>query len=309
LRHDARALLDVLLDVESFDALAVDLDTALGLVVAHVESEVALKPATRAKLIEQLSRFISSCTINGATRLNELDAAFVQAFVDEATSRHGRVREAAADTRRGRLWGARQFFKRCSILGLRSDNPADFVDSPGHRVQAIRPLTDAEVDRCRQVAARSLFDNRGPAAFALAEAGATTGEIARVRVRDVDFERRVVRLGAGERTRTNDLAAWGAEALEERVRAVAGFEDRERLLLVGEGTTEKSATTSVGQELQDILAAAGLRCDPDVQPRSIRAWAGRRVLEARGIEAAANFLGERSLDRTARAVHYEWRVR
>jgi site-specific recombinase XerD len=302
-------LVDVLLDVEALPTMAVDLDTTLGLVVAHVESDVSLKAATQAKLIEQMSRFVSSCTINGARSLADLDASLVQAFVDEATLRHGRVGEAAADTRRGRLWGARQFFKRCAILGLRLDNPADFVDSSGHRSEAVRPLTDAEVERCHQVAARSLFDNRGPAAFALAAAGATTGEIARVRVRDLDFERRLVRLGAGERLRFNELTAWGAEALAERARAVGGFEGPERLLLVLEDTTEKSATTSVGHELTGILAAVGLHHDRDVQPRSIRAWAGRRVLDEHGIEAAARFLGERSLDRTARALHYDWRSR
>ena len=64
-----------------------------------------------------------------------------------------------------------------------------------------------------------------------------------------------------------------------------------------------SVTVRLGQAIED----AGLAGLPGVTARSIRLTTAAEVLEERGIEAAARFLGSPSLDRTAAALGHVWR--
>jgi integrase/recombinase XerC len=56
-----------------------------------------------------------------------------------------------------------------------------------------------------------------------------------------------------------------------------------------------------------VLRRAGLGDEEGVRPGSIAAWAGRRVLADTGrIDEVARAMGQRSLDRTAEVIGWNW---
>jgi hypothetical protein len=58
----------------------------------------------------------------------------------------------------------------------------------------------------------------------------------------------------------------------------------------------------------NVMRMTGFRSGSGVKAKSIRLGAAMVVLEAEGLEVAALFLGNNSLDATARMLRYEWWV-
>ena len=94
-----------------------------------------------------------------------------------------------------------------------------------------------------------------------------------------------------------------------RAIAKAGGLRADGALCVNEGLPLDRATHSVTVRLRDVIRSAGLASKPLVTARSIRLATAEQVRQASGIEAAARFLGNNSLDATATALAYRWKGR
>jgi integrase/recombinase XerC len=115
--------------------------------------------------------------------------------------------------------------------------------------------------------------------WALAEAGATTGEIPFVRAHDVDADRRSVWLAGSTKTapRTAALTEWGATQIGRRLARTAT--ETSAFIAYGGTAGPESGQASVSGAISDILRRVGLHGEPGVKPRSVTAWAGQRVFD------------------------------
>jgi integrase/recombinase XerC len=202
----------------------------------------------------------------------------------------------------------RLLFRIWRDVGLADSDPTLDLQLPRRSALQIRPLTDDEVALCRWASLVTVSQTRLPAVWALAEAGAGSGEIPLVRGVDVDHQAQAVWLCGSTKTeaRTAPLTEWGAVQLRRRIERL-GRDSSLAVVYDGTGPPE-SAQASVSGAIGDVLQRAGLSEEPDVRPRSLTAWVGRSVFDETGqIEAVARRLGLRSLDRTARLICWDWR--
>lgn len=242
---------------------------------------------------------------HGVTRVHEATPDRVRSFV---TARHDGGAKPSISAMHWRRSAVRLLFRIWRQLGIADSDPTLDLTLPRRSQLTTRALTDDEGALCRWAALATAIDTRLPAVWALAESGATTGEIATVRAVDVDCSKRWVRLAGTTRTepRTARLTEWGASQLTRRI-AMHQHEPSAPLLYDGSASSA-SAQASVSGAVGDILRRAGLGDEPDVRPRSVTAWAGRRVFdETHRIEDVATSLGLRSLDRAAALIGWDWR--
>ena len=186
-------------------------------------------------------------------------------------------------------------------LGVVETAPTMDLGLPARRPPAPRPLTDSEVERCRASAMYDFDGSRLPAAWALAEAGVRTGELARVTVDDVDADGPGLEVPGCKSAlpRRVELTEWGVPQVGRRLAKLRSAPPHRPLVYEGDGS-DKSKQASSCIAISVTLARAGLGDDPRVRPVSVAAWAGRRVFDATGhVEDAMVYLGMRSLDRPA----------
>lgn len=194
-------------------------------------------------------------------------------------------------------------FRILRDVGLLDTDPLLDVRPPPRGVtETVRPLTTPEVERCRAAAPGTLVATREPAAWALMETGASTGEIGNVRHRDLLLAAALVRVGIHTRVeRSIPLSAWAVTHL----RRLHGSPDE--WVLVGSFTSSHdSRRTRATEMVRIVMGRAGVG-GPDVSARSVTAWAGSQVFEQTGsIEAAARRLGLASLDATSALIGHRW---
>lgn len=169
-----------------------------------------------------------------------------------------------------------------------------------------RPLTNEEVALGRSYSLHTLAATRQPAAWALAEATATTGELPHITVHDLDIDNQRVWLhGSRKReARWGQLSDWGVAQLQRRA---SSLRNTEHLVYQGSGS-EESEQASCCIAIRETLIRAGLDAESDVRPASLVAWAGAAVFEETGkIEEVALRLGVRSLDAAARFIGFDWK--
>lgn len=258
---------------------------------------------SQGRFVEIGGRFVARLIAAGVSDWGRVDPAACQAFVT-ARTRSGAVPSAA--TQRLRRSVVRAVFRELRRQGLPVGDPTLDLPAPPRPAHGSRPLTDGEIELGR-VATR-LGTGSGTllraVAWALAEAGAASSEIGRVRLGDLDdlHQPRAVTFVESQRFagRTCLLTDWGQLLLTRHLQRVES-DDAERLLAYGgRGGTRYLAQASVATGLTKVLDLAGLRADPLVHARSVRAWAGRsRYDRGESLEQVAAFLGQRSLDRAA----------
>ena len=275
-------------------------------VAAQLVAEGAVTEQSLERLVELMGRFAGFVSVgHGLVDLNGSTRAMVDEFIDAPTSDGT---PPSATVRHLRRCAVRLLFRTARRLGLVHGDPTLDLELPARRPVAARPLTDAEVGRCRAAPLCLSAGTRLPAAWALAEAGIRTGEMAKVTVGDVDLELPVVR-APGCRSavaRSVALTEWGAAQIGRRLRAVPVDPDRP-LVYEGDGS-DKSKQASSCIAVTDSMTRAGLGHEPAVRPVSATAWAGRKVFEETGrIDEVAARLGMRSLDRAARLIGLEHR--
>jgi integrase/recombinase XerC len=274
---------------------------AVDAVAAFLASDESVTEQSFERLVELMGRF-SSFVENGCgvSDLRDVSASFVSQFVNAPTRAGGRPSHS---TRHLRRCAVRLLFRTAREMGLADTDPTLDMRLEARRPSGARPLTEEEIGRCRLSAVATLESTRLPAAWALAEAGVRTGELSRVTIGDLNLKEATVQAPGcrSAAARTADLTPWGAAHLRRRVLAL-GCDPAQPVIYTGDGSA-KSQQAAACIAISTTLIRAGLGDDPEVRPVSVAAWAGAKVLEETGrIEVAAERLGMRSLDRTARLI-------
>jgi site-specific recombinase XerC len=286
------------------------LDRELRDVLARVAAELRGRGRLSAEseprvlaLFERFGGFVGRAF--GVASLRQVSAEQVEAFVRASTGAGGVPSVATMRLRRSSL---RLLFRTARELGLVEGDPTVDVVLPSRTNESARPLTDADVDRCRRVCLHDLASTRLSVAWALGEATARTAEIPHIIVRDVDLAGGRVWLRGSAKTeaRWGTLTEWGASQVARHVRDLGTDEHDSALAYAGSGNLESRRSFSC-QAIRETLQRADLTCDPYVRPASLTAWAGVGVMRTtRRIEAVATALGVRSLDAAARVIGWDW---
>ncbi|MEI8002591.1 MAG: hypothetical protein WCI50_14705, partial [Actinomycetes bacterium] len=217
---------------------------------------LALSPQTGRTICRAWHRFGDFATAaHGNRPVADLTHKTVGEFVHARHDDGSLPSTAAMHWRRSAI---RLLYRIWRNLDLADGDPTLDLRLPPRSSLATRPLTDDEVAVCRWASLATPVETRLPAAWALAEAGATSGEIATVRGVDVDLQAQTVRLGGSTKTdaRTAALTEWGAVQLRRRVN-MPGRDRAAAVVYEGSGSPE-SAQASVSGAIGDVLRRAGL---------------------------------------------------
>lgn len=253
-------------------------------------------------VMERFAQFVDGGC--GVSDLRGVTKRLVEEFVGSGDSR-GAV--PGASVQHLRRCAVRMLFRVARELGVVDGDPTLDLALPTRLQPAPRPLSDEEVALCRAMAVDHLGATRLPAAWALAEAGVRTGELAEVTVADIDLEEGRVRAPGcrSAEPRQVDMTEWGAAHLRRRIDQLTGDEAQPVVYSARGSAKSRQAASCIAVSM--TLMRAGLGDDPGVRPVSVTAWAGRKVFERAGrIDAAAAALGMRSLDRAARLIGLDW---
>lgn len=278
--------------------------SAVDAVAAFLADTDAVSEQSFERLVELMERFaVFATTGHGLADLRSCSRSLVDGFVGAPTSRGEAPSPTVMHLRR---CAVRMLFRTARQLGFVDADPTMDLGLPARRPDAARPLTDGEVEVCRAASMCRFDGTRLPAAWALAEAGVRSGELAKVTVGDLDPD------GSGlwspgcrsALARHVDLTWCGVAQVRRRVARLGGDPGRP-LVYEGDGS-DKSRQAASCIAVSVTLTRAGLGDDPAVRPVSVTGWAGRKVLEATGrIDEVAAVLGMRSLDRAARLIGLE----
>jgi integrase len=242
-----------------------------------------------------IERFVEFCEGEKVASLPAIQPSVVESFVN---SRLVSGLASGLSTRHNRRSALRLLFRLARREGLIDFDPTIDLALPPRSSLPTRPLTDDEIEICRDIARWT--SSRIASAWALAEATARGAEIGAIRIDDVDLGDRRVWVHGGSRTvpRIGSLTDWGIRVLERRLVEVHDG------TLVYEGSSNGNAQqVSTCRAIGTVLLRAGLAAEHDVRPASVSAWAGRReFLRTHRIEDAAAVMGVRSLDRAARLI-------
>ena len=261
-----------------------------------------LKPASVEKAVAEatrLLRFLRNC---GARTWDDVTPQMVAAWMRKARpDRSGIHRKALPSTIRNRRWAAGMVFDIAEMLGADIDARWLLGEPLGSTlaVDSARPLTDDEAQAVRDHADAGLVASDRPVLIALAFAGGTAAQIASTTAADVDLNAAVVRFG-GSSARTNPLDEWGVIEIASRLRSIRRRPGEP--LHVSSRLPPHRAAHSVTVRLRNSLIDAGIKDRPGVVASSIRLHTAAAIAAADGIFAAADFLGNESLDTTARAL-------
>jgi hypothetical protein len=276
------------------------LDDAQALVVAQFSSIYGNERTLR-KYVAETSCFFDFLRYCDLRFLDEVSPVHVDDFIWSASRRRGRTANVSARTAANRQGILRAAFECLRSAGVWAG--ADLVGPvlPRPTGDSARPLTEQELHRVRLFAESGLFVSGRAMLVALAEAGATAEEIARVYPSDVDLIGGTVQL-RGRAPRVNRLTPWATSQLCEGLARHRG----DGPVCVSADLPIDRAAHSVTVRLGAVIADAGLGGVPRVSARSIRLGRARSIFESDGLIAAARFLGDQSLDATAASINYRW---
>lgn len=214
-------------------------------------------------------------------------------------------RRASAETARNRRWAAKTLLESARLMGLGID-PVELLGPPIAKIESdksSRPLTGDEARAVRGHADASFARSKMPAIVALGFAGADAAETAAVTPSDIDLDEGWVQL-SGPAARRNRLPEWSRETLRVHLLNSKSAPVPNEPLCVGEHLVPERAKHSVTVRLYQIIAKAGLKGIDGVTGTSIRLTTAHEIATEQGIDAAADFLGNESLDRTAAALRW-----
>lgn len=276
--------------------------------VREIERSGVYSDQNLPRLVEHAHQFSRFALMSGTVYLRDLTDELVQEWVLYAvTSERKRPSNSTKHHRRTSIRVLFRALRRCRLVV--GDPVLDLTLEPRSK-RRVRPLTDDEVGLCRDCATIGVLNARPRAAFALAEAGAVTGEIGFVRVGDVDVTQRSVHLpgNANREPRTAQLDTWQFESLRIRVAELGDVTPDTPLIYEGrKGAASRQVSSN--NAVRRTLVRAGLAAEPDVVPESVNAWLGVTVMDrTRSIEEVARTLGIRSLDTAARLIGHDWRA-
>jgi hypothetical protein len=162
-------------------------------------------------------------------------------------------------------------------------------------------MTESEINQMQVMTHNVLVPTGEELLLALALCGASAQEIAVVCTQDIDIDARLIQLW-GVSERANPIDGWSLEVLDEAVIRIA---DSTPMVVRPDLPLQRAAHT-LTVRLNKLVNQAGFSSETELTGVSIRLGAALRVFETDGLEAAAKFLGNQSLDATARALRYDW---
>lgn len=286
------------------DDFPTHLDAFKSLVIEYILNTPDGEISTRREAVSHIKRFVKWCQMNDIDDITMVKREEVEAFVNWPTMMGGRARTPGSSTKRNRLTGLRRAFKSLRQMGYEMPDPTIDVVALLDRTLDPNVCSDSDIEKLREGAPIGLFDSCNAALLALAEAGATNGEIKEIRASDVNLEDRVVRLPGNARVdeRINELSDWGVMVLRERF----SFIDGDDFVVVNSNGSQASEA-SVSQMFR-LIASYGNVGRNGFNINSVRAWRARAIyLENGRIQDAALFLGNRSLDASVALMGLEWR--
>jgi integrase len=288
------------------------IEGAYALVVSHVAHRVQagdFSPESADKFAQLAARLIAYVSRIGAVAdVREVDREKVLAWL-YAPLLGEELKYPKARTLSNRRWAADLFFSSLRGLGLYEGDP--LLDAPrpsrGEK-RHWRGLTDVEIEICRHFCRRSTRDLRGPVRWALAETGATTGEIPFVEPLDLDLEKRAVWLDAPSRyaPRWGYFTEWGLEQVERLLNEQRDLSGP--LAYTGSGRPSSRQSSTV-ISLTRVFRRAQLLPDPLLKVSySIRSWRARQFFLAEhfDLDEVAHRLGVNGLDAARGLVDLPW---
>lgn len=278
-------------------------------VIADWHHDAAHTFQTATRMGEIATRFARRLDRSGINTIEAVDADTCRGFID-APTRAGTPPTVA--TRHFRRVTLRALFRTLRHRGINVGDPTLDIDLPPRSQRSTRPLTTEEIilGRSATFTTRSGRLQRA-AAWALAEAAATTSEIPLLTRRHLNHPQQpsTAILPGTRRTdsRIVRLTDWGAAILARHLADVPdGYDVPLAYRGAGAEVAQQAATCKL---ISLILDTAGLT-DPDIRPDSVRLWRAYIHHHDTGdLIGAARLLGNRSLDRTAEALDIEWRTR
>jgi hypothetical protein len=209
--------------------------------------------------------------------------------------------EPSIATMRLRRSALRLLFREAKVLGIVADDPTADISLPARTYRRSRPLTDAEIDKCRSFAEGMRGDIRYAIAWALAEATARVPELAGIARSDVSAQRVALPGCSMTDPRQVQLTDWGMEQVHRLIPSTRGH------------STGLAVRADSNGSPHEIIAAtlrrAGLSKKPGVSPNSVPAWRGAMELaNGASIDEVTKVLGMRSLDRAAAFTGFDWRA-
>jgi site-specific recombinase XerD len=286
------------------DDFPTDIDAFQSIVIEHIMITPDGELSTRREATRHIKRFVKWCEMNDIKDITLVKQENVEAFVNWPTVMGGRARTPGSSTKRNRLGGLRRAFKALRQMGYELPDPTIDVVALLDRTFDANVCSDDDIDKLRDGAPVGLFDSCNAALLALAEAGATNGEVKEIRASDVNLEDGVVRLPGNARVdeRINELTEWGAIVLRERLAHISGDN-----FVVVNVYGAKASEASVSQMFR-LIASYGNVGRRGFNINSVRAWRARSIYMENGrIQDAALFLGNRSLDAAVALMGVEWR--
>jgi site-specific recombinase XerD len=287
---------------------------ALALVSSHLQHLVTthdLAERTVTKVVGNIAALAEFMT-SGLCQpfVSSTSASDLARWIDAPLGGHRRQgEEAAATTRRLRRSSARLFFRVLRALGMFEGDPTlDIAVHPGVSGTTI-PLADAELLQLRYACISLDADTRLPTCLALAESTATTGEMARVEIHDVDLVRALVWLRGDSRRQARQvpLSPWAVKVLRRRIEHLrpSGAGASTRIAYAGsqDATSSESPGASTAGAMGELLKLAGLAGEPGIKPGSIGLGFALRVWNQHGdIRLVARALGYRDYNKAAKAI-------
>jgi integrase/recombinase XerC len=286
------------------DALQLDLLAQARVIWWALRHDPQLERSTADRIGPVIARFAARQRTLGRTRLTDTDVDDVVGFVWARTRRGSDPAIATVHLRRTAL---RMLNRALLQLGIEVDDPSRHLLVPPKTRAELRPLDDDEIGLLRIAAAgRQRGQRLAMATVALAEATATTGEIAKLRWRDLDGPELCLPGTGRIRPRTATLTPWGQRALDRLAKHARPGSDEMIAYHGNEAPDSQAGQAAIVNRLARLLTLAPLDA-PDIRPTSIRLWQPARQLAAgMRIEQLARQLGHTSLDVTATQLGFDW---
>jgi hypothetical protein len=279
------------------------LHDAFVLVHSLIESSYPAPTGTARKLHGLLTHFESDLEAHGLEFYDEITADHVQQHIWSASKTKEGFKQVSPRTAANRQWAYRIFQG-----GMESEGFNEGFDLSGDTVargeaESPRPLNQLEIDSLLGVVDSTLISTGEDLLVAFSLSGASALEAGLVRACDIDLENQLVQFH-GENPRIATLTQWACGRVELFLNE--NKRESDQRLAVAEFVSYENVARTVNTRLMNVMRMAGFRSGSGVTAKSIRLGAADVVLELKGLEAAAVFLGNNSLDATARMLGYEW---
>lgn len=258
-----------------------------------VEAASDLSPLSIDVLHLGLGRLVRFCGVHGAVWVDEITPTVAAAFV-EAPKRGGGV--PSNGTQIQRRWVIRRMFAVARECHGAVGDPTLDSRRLDNTLSVHRALDDAEIVACR-AAALGHVDSRLIVIQILAEAGASTVEIAGAHPEAVAAGHVHLSGTRGLKARVNPLTGWGSRHVDRL--------DPDVMPLAADGDDRQSRQLA-GYLSRKLLVAAGLWPKDGVSIDAILLWRAHRVLATDGFLAVAAFTGMNSLDHVAARLGVTW---